>query len=333
MGTRRRIIVVTGASAGVGRATVRAFARERARIGLIARGRDGLEGARREVEEIGGEALVLPADVADASAVEKAAAHVEQQWGAIEVWVNNAMTSVFAPIKETPAEEFKRVTEVTYLGYVYGTLAALKRMLPRNDGIIIQVGSALAYRGIPLQAAYCAAKHAVQGFVDSLRCELIHEKSKVRVTMIQMPALNTPQFGWVKSRLQRRAQPVPPIYQPEVAAEAILYASHHPRREIYVGLPTIKAIIGNKLFPGLLDHYLGYSGYDAQQYDGPEDRDRPHNLWEPVPGDYGAHGDFDSRAQCLSPQLWTTTHRGFVTAAGCLLVTGAIAELLRRQSD
>jgi NAD(P)-dependent dehydrogenase (short-subunit alcohol dehydrogenase family) len=333
MRTRRRVIVITGASAGVGRAAARAFARERAHIGLIARGHDGLDGARREVEEVGAEALVLPADVADASAVEKAAARVEQQWGAIDVWVNNAMTSVFAPIKETPAEEFRRVTEVTYLGYVYGTLAALKRMLPRNQGVIIQVGSALAYRGIPLQAAYCAAKHAVQGFVDSLRCELIHDKSKVRVTMIQMPALNTPQFGWVKSRLPRKAQPVPPIYQPEIAAEAIVYASHHPRREIYVGLPTIKAIIGNKLFPGVLDHYLGYSGYDAQQYDGPEDRDRPQNLWEPVSGDHGAHGDFDSRAQRLSPQLWTTTHRGLVTAAGMIFVALALAELMRRQND
>jgi short-subunit dehydrogenase len=247
--------------------------------------------------------------------------------------VNNAMTSVFAPIKGTPAEEFRRVTEVTYLGYIYGTLAALNRMLPRNKGIIIQVGSALAYRGIPLQAAYCAAKHAVQGFVDSLRCELIHDKSKVRVTMIQMPALNTPQFGWVKSRLPRRAQPVPPIYQPEVAAQAIVYASRHPRREIYVGLPTIKAIVGNKLFPALLDYYLAHSGYDAQQYDRAEDRDRPHNLWEPVSGDHGAHGDFDARAQRSSPQLWTTTHRGFVAAAACLLAAGAIAELLRRRSD
>jgi hypothetical protein len=222
---------------------------------------------------------------------------------------------------------------VTYLGYVNGTLAALKHMLPQNEGIIIQVGSALAYRGIPLQAAYCAAKHAVQGFFDSLRCELIHDNRKVRVTMIQMPALNTPQFGWVKSRLPRKAQPVPPIYQPELAAEAIVYASHHPRREIYVGLPTIKAIIGNKLFPGLLDHYLGRTGYDAQQYDGLEDRDRPHNLWQPVPGDHGAHGDFDSRAQHLSPQLWTTMHRGFVVFAGLVFVATALTELVRRQND
>ena len=313
MRTHHRVIVITGASAGVGRATARAFAREGARIGLIARGRDGLDGARRDVKELGGEALVLPVDVAEADAVKQAAAQVEHQFGAIDVWVNNAMTSVFASIKETPAEEFRRVTAVTYLGCVNGTLAALKYMLPRNKGIIIQVGSALAY--------------------DSLRCELIHDKSKVRVTMIQMPALNTPQFGWVKSRLPRKAQPVPPIYQPEIAAEAIVYASHHPRREIYVGLPTIKAIIGNKVFPGVLDHYLGRTGYDAQQYNGPEDRDRPDNLWQPVPGDHGAHGDFDSRAQHLSPQLWTTTHRGLIVAAALVFGAAALAELLRRRTD
>src|SRR5256885_16435135 len=247
---RRRVVVITGASAGVGRATAQAFGREGARIALIARGRAGLSGARRDVENLGGEALVLPLDVADADAVEKAAEKIEKKFGPIDVWVNNAMASVFSPIKEMTAEEFKRVTEVTYLGYVYGTLAALWRMLPRNRGLIIQVGSALAYRGIPLQSAYCAAKHAIQGFVDSLRCELIHDKSRVRVTMIELPALNTPQFGWVKSRLPRKAQPVPPIFQPEVAAEAIIYASHYPRREIYVGMPTVEAIIGNKMFPG-----------------------------------------------------------------------------------
>ena len=211
---------MTGASAGVGRATAQAFARQGARIGLIARGRAGLEGAKRDVEELGGEAIVLPLDVSDAAAVDIAAEQVETKFGPIDVWVNNAMTSVFSPIKEMTAEEFKRVTDVTYLGSVYGTLAALKRMLPRDRGVIIQVGSALAYRGIPLQAAYCGAKHAIQGFCDSLRCELIHDKSRVRLTMVEMPALNTPQFSWVKSRLPRRAQPVPPIFQPEVAAEA-----------------------------------------------------------------------------------------------------------------
>ncbi len=271
-----RTIVVTGASAGVGRATVRAFAREGARVGLIARGTDGLEAAKREIEELGGQALVLPADVADADAIENAAAEVERQFGPIDVWVNNAMASVFSPVKEMTAAEYKRVTEVTYLGYVNGTLSALKRMSPRDRGVIIQVGSALAYRGIPLQSAYCAAKHAIQGFCDSLRCELIHDKSNVQLCMVQMPALNTPQFGWVKSRLPRKAQPVPPIYQPEIAADAIVYASHHPRREICVGLPTVVAIAGDKIAPGLLDHYLGNTGYDGQQTSEPADPNRPN---------------------------------------------------------
>jgi len=317
-----RVIVVTGASAGVGRATVQAFAREGTRIGLIARGRAGLEGAKRDVEKLGGEALILPLDVADAAAVENAASQVEEKFGPIDVWVNDAMASVFSPIKKMTAEEFKRVTEVTYLGYVYGTLAALKRMLPRDRGVIIQVGSALAYRGIPLQSAYCAAKHAIQGFVDSLRCELIHDQSRVRVTMIEMPALNTPQFSWVKSRLPRKAQPVPPIFQPEVAAKAIVYASKKSRREIYVGMPTVEAIVGNKIAPGLLDHYLARTGYDSQQHDGPEDRHRPDNLWEPVDAnkDHGAHGAFDSRATSRSPQLWTDMHRGLVALAVLALV-------------
>ena len=278
-----KVVVITGASAGVGRATAREFARHGARIGLLARGNDGLNAARREVEELGSEALVIPIDVADADQVESAAAQIEAEFGYIDIWINNAMTSVFSPIKQMTAEEFRRVTEVTYLGYVYGTLAALKRMLPRDRGVIVQVGSALAYRGIPLQAAYCAAKHAVQGFCDSLWCELLHDNSNVKVTMVQMPALNTPQFGWVKSRLPRKAQPVPPIFQPEVAAEAIYFAAHNPRREFYVGLPTVKAIVGDKIAPGLLDRYLARIGYDSQQYDGKEDPNRPDNLWQPVP--------------------------------------------------
>src|SRR6184192_1641885 len=256
-GTRlRRTVVITGASAGVGRAVALEFAREGTQIGLLARGPAGLEAAKHDVEQLGGSAFTLPVDVADAEAVDSAAMEIEQRLGPIDVWVNNAMASVFSPVKQMTAEEFKRVTEVTYLGYVYGTLAALRRMLPRNRGIIIQIGSALAYRGIPLQSAYCAAKHAVQGFVDSLRCELLHDKSRVQLTMIDMPALNTPQFSWVKSRLPRRAQPVPPIYQPEIAAEAIVYASHYPRREIYVGMTTVGAIVVNKFVPGLLDQYL-----------------------------------------------------------------------------
>ncbi|MGI9115983.1 MAG: SDR family oxidoreductase [Chthoniobacterales bacterium] len=332
-GKRNEVVVITGASAGVGRTAAHEFAKEGARIGLIARGRAGLEGAKREVEERGGQALVLPADVADAAAVEGAAAEVETTFGPIDVWVNDAMASVFSPIKEMTAEEFKRVTEVTYLGYVYGTLAALKRMLPRDRGVIIQVGSALAYRGIPLQAAYCAGKHAIQGFCDSLRCELIHDKSNVRVTMIQMPALNTPQFGWVKSRLPRKAQPVPPIFQPEVAARAIVYASHHPRREMYVGLPTVEAIVGNKIAPGLLDHYLARTCFDAQMLDEPEDPNRPNNLWEPVDTekDHGAHGTFDARARTWSPQLWTDVHRGWVTLALLAIVAAVAGRFFGRQ--
>jgi NAD(P)-dependent dehydrogenase (short-subunit alcohol dehydrogenase family) len=320
------VVVITGASAGVGRATARKFAKHGARIGLIGRGLDGLEAARKEVEDLGGKAIVVSADVANPDRMETAAAQIEAELGKINIWINNAMTSVFSPIKEMKSEEFRRVTDVTYLGCVYGTLAAMRRMLPRDRGVIVQVGSALAYRGIPLQAAYCAAKHAIQGFCESLRCELLHDKSAVRVTMIQMPALNTPQFGWVKSRLPRRAQPVPPIFQPEVAAEAIYFAAYHPRREFYVGLPSIKAIVANRIAPGLLDHILARTGYDSQQYDGPEDPNRPNNLWDPVPGDHGAHGYFDARAKNFSPQLWTSEHRTWLTlGAIALMISGLIA--------
>jgi NAD(P)-dependent dehydrogenase (short-subunit alcohol dehydrogenase family) len=327
----RPTVVITGASAGVGRATVRKFARHGARIGLLARGVDGLKAAKEEAEKLGGEALMIPTDVADADQVEAAAERIETEMGEIDIWVNNAMTSVFSPIKEMTAEEFRRVTEVTYLGYVYGTLAALKRMLPRDRGVIVQVGSALAYRGIPLQAAYCAAKHAVQGFCDSLRCELLHDNSSVKVSMLQMPALNTPQFGWVKSRLPHKAQPVPPIFQPEVAAEAIYFAAHNPRREFYVGLPSVEAIVANKIAPGLLDHYLARSGYDSQQHDGAEDPNRPNNLWQPVAGDHGAHGAFDARASDWSPQLWTSEHRGWVTTAVVALAISGLLALLWRK--
>lgn len=328
--TSPEIVVITGASAGLGRATVRAFARRGAHIGLVARGRDGLEGARQEVEALGGKALILPTDVADADQVETAAAAVEEHLGPIDIWINDAMVSVFSPIKEMTPAEFRRVTEVTYLGYVYGTLAALKRMLPRDRGVIVQVGSALAYRGIPLQAAYCGAKHALQGFMDALRCELLHDGSHVQVTMVQMPALNTPQFGWVKSRLPHTAQPVPPIYQPEVAAEAIVQAAHHPRREFYVGFSTVKAIIGNKLVPGFADWYLARTGYESQQTNVPAAPNRPNNLWEPVPGDHGAHGTFDARAREHSLQLWADTHRGWL-AFGLGLTGVLYAALARRQ--
>jgi len=305
-------VVITGASAGVGRATARKFAKNGARIGLLARGREGLEAAQKEVEEFGGKALVQIVDVADADRVEAAAAQIEAELGEIDIWINNAMASVFSPIKRMTPEEFRRVTEVTYLGCVHGTLVALERMLPRNRGVIVQVGSALAYRSIPLQSAYCAAKHAMKGYTESLRCELLHEKSNVRVTMVQLCALNTPQFGWVKGRLARKAQPVPPIFQPEIAAEAIYFAAHNPRREFHVGGPTPTVIFANKIAPGLLDHYLARGGYESQQYNGPEDRHRPDNLFEPVPGDHGAHGDFDARAKSWSAQWWMSQRRGMI---------------------
>ena len=319
MHVRSEVVVITGASAGVGRAVARMYGARGARVGLVARGRDGLEAARREIEEAGGQALVCPADVADASQVEEAAAAVEARFGAPDVWINNAMVSVFSPVKEMTAEEFRRVTEVTYLGVVHGTLAALRRMLPRNRGRIVQVGSALAYRGIPLQSAYCAAKHAVQGFCDSLRSELLHDNSGVTVTMVQLPALNTPQFDWVRSRLPNRAQPVPPIFQPEVAAEAIVWAADTGRREVYVGFPTVQAIIGNKIAPGFADRYLAANGYESQQTDEPEDRDRPDNLWAPLPGDHGAHGRFNGAARDTSVQMWLSRNRA-VLAAGAAVI-------------
>jgi short-subunit dehydrogenase len=323
------VVIVTGSSAGVGRATAVAFAKRGARVGLLARGRDGLEGARTEVESAGGKALIIPADVSDADAIDVAAQRVEEGLGPIDVWVNNAMTSVFSPVKEMTPEEFRRVTEVTYLGYVYGTLAALRRMLPRNRGHVVQVGSALAYRGIPLQAAYCASKHAIQGFTESLRSELIHDRSDVQLTMVQMPALNTPQFGWVRSRLPRKAQPVPPIFQPEVAAEAIYWAAHHGRDELWVGLSAVKAIVGNRIVPRALDRYLARMGYDAQQTDELADPDRKDNLYEPMPRDAGAHGDFDGRSSDKSYQWWANTHRGWLLA-GTTAAGLAGAALVRR---
>jgi len=320
--TKPEVVVITGASAGVGRATAQAFARRGAHIGLLARGIKGLEGAKAEVEQLGGRALVLPTDVAHSEQVEAAAEKVQQTFGPIDIWINDAMTSVFSPFKEMTPEEFHRVTEVTYLGAVYGTMAALKRMLPRNQGVIVQVGSALAYRSIPLQAAYCGAKAAIRGFTDSLRCELLHDHSRVHLTMVHLPGVNTPQFSWVKSRLPHKAQPVPPIYEPEVPAEAIYWAAHHRRRELMVGLPTVKAVEGNKLISGLLDRYLARTAYKGQQTDQPQDPDAPDNLWEPLDGengwDHGAHGSFDARSRSSSPELWAAEHRPWfgVLAAG-----------------
>lgn len=331
-GTNSPVIVITGASAGVGRATSRAFADRGARIGLIARGIEGLEATRRDVEHRGGHALVLPCDVADAQAVDHAAATVEHELGPIDVWVNNAMVSVFSPIEEMTPDDYRRVTEVTYLGSVHGTLAALKRMKPRDRGKIVQVGSALAYRGIPLQSAYCAAKHAIQGFNDSLRTELLHDRSNVRVTSVHLPAMNTPQFRWVKSRLPRKGQPVPPIYQPEIAAEAIVWASEHDRRELYVGLPTIQAILGNKFLPGLGDWYLGRYGVEAQMGDEPHDPNQPHNLWEPLPGDRGAHGAFDRQAREHRWELQLSIHRNAILG-GLALIGGLAAGLACSRSS
>lgn len=296
-----RTVVVTGASAGIGRAVVRELGRRGDRVGLLARGTTGLEAARAEVEALGGRACVVPVDVADHEAVEAAADRVEAELGPIDAWVNVAFTSVFAPLYEIEPEEFRRVTEVTYLGFVNGTRAALRRMRPRDHGTIVQVGSALGHRGIPLQSAYCGAKHALEGFHESLRTELMHERSAVRVTVVEMPAVNTPQFGWVLSRLPHRAQPVPPIYQPEVAARGVLKALDHPqRRARWVGLSTAGTIMANRVAGGLLDRYLARTGVSSQQTDEPRDPDQPVNLWEPVDGpggrDHGAHGTFDDRA-------------------------------------
>lgn len=298
----------------------RRFASEGAHVGLIARGREGLEGARQDVEALGGTALVCPADVADADALAEIAERVEAEFGPIDIWINNATVSVFSPVQEMTPAEFRRVTEVTYLGCVHGTLAALRRMGSRDRGTIVQVGSALAYRAIPLQSAYCAAKHAIEGFTEALRCELMHDRSRIHVMMVQLPAINTPQFDWNKTRLPRRPQPVPPIYQPEVAAEAIHHAAHHPRRELLVGVPTLKAVYVNRIAPWYADWRLATTGYDAQQARERADPNRLHNLWEPVEGDRGAHGRFDSRSDDFSPQVWATMHRFWLVVGGISLL-------------
>lgn len=308
------VVVITGASAGVGRATAREFAKKGSKIGLIARDRARLEITQREVERLGGQAAIFPLDVADSQAVEEAAEELTQRFGPIDAWINNAMASVFSLVREMTADEYRRVTEVTYLGYVHGTLAALKRMLPRDDGVIVQVGSALAHRSIPLQSAYCAAKHAIAGFTESLRTELLHEGSRIRVTMVNLPAINTPQFEWVKSRLPFRAQPVPPIFQPEVAARAIVWSVSHPRRQIWVGGSTVLAILAEKFAPGIADRVLARKGIEAQQTSERANPLTPHNLWEPVPGDWAAHGRFDERSHPFSAQSWLNRNRGGILA-------------------
>lgn len=326
MNNSPKVVVVTGASAGVGRAVVREFAREGASIGLIARGRNRLESAKQDVEAAGGKALVLPADVSDAKAIDDAAERVEQELGPIDIWVNDAMTTVFAPFDQITPEEFKRATEVTYLGFVYGTMAALKRMKQRNRGSIVQVGSALAYRSIPLQSAYCGAKHAMVGFTDSVRSELIHDKSEIHITVVHLPGMNTPQFSWCRSKLPRQPQPVPPIFQPEVAARAIVWASSHRRREIFVAWPTVKAIYGQDVAPGYADHYLADHAYGSQETDQPVPSDRPDNLFEPVDANFSAHGIFDSRAHDFSMQSWLDLNREKVLYGGVVL--GCLAAML-----
>src|SRR4051794_35197924 len=321
---RRETVVVTGAAGGVGRATARAFGKLGCNVGLLARGVEGLEAAAREVAHEGGAALVLPADVVDAEAVERAAAAVEERFGPIDIWINCAMATIFSPFADLTPDEYRRATEVTYLGYVYGTMAALRRMKARNRGTIVQVGSALAYRAIPLQSVYCGAKFAIRGFTDSIRSELLHDKSLVHITMVQMPALTTPQFDWARNKTGQRPQPVPPIFQPELAAEAIVFAAHARRREIYVGKSAAQAIIANKFVPGLLDHYLAHQGYDGQLTDEPTPPDAPDNLYKPVPGDRGAHGRFDRRAQSWSTQFWLTRHRGTLLAGVGLAAAAAM---------
>jgi short-subunit dehydrogenase len=301
-----------------------------ANVGLIARGMDGLRAAVTEVESSGSRAIAAPADVADPDAVEGAARKIQETFGRIDIWINNAMCSVFARSVDVTPAEFERVTHVTYLGTVYGTQAALRRMIPRNSGIIAQVGSALAFRGIPLQPAYCAAKHAVQGFTESLRTELLHDRIDVHMCMVHLPAVNTPQFEWVKSKLEHRAQPVPPIFEPELIAEGILWAIERRKRELLIGLPTWKAVWGNRFFPGIVDRVLAKRGFDLQQTEEPEDPNRPHNLWEPVPGDHGARGRFDARSKDASAQLWLTMNKGVVGAA--LVATLGAAVLFRLAS-
>jgi NAD(P)-dependent dehydrogenase (short-subunit alcohol dehydrogenase family) len=333
--TNNRVVVVTGGSAGIGRAIVQEFGRQKASVAILARGRQGVASAAAEVEASGGRAVGIPTDVTDFQAVEKAASEVEERLGPIDVWVNVAFTSVFAPFTEISPDEYRRVTEVAYLGYVYGTQVALSRMLPRDRGVIIQVGSALAKRSIPLQSAYCGAKHAIVGFTESVRCELINSNSRVKISVVQMPGVNTPQFSWVLSRLPRHPQPVPPIYQPEVAAAVVAYAADHPRKEIWVGGSTVATLLAQKFAAPLLDRYLGRTGFQSQQTDQPADPHRRVNLWEPVDGtdtgDYGAHGIFDDRSHGRSYQTWATTHRGAV-AAGAAGVGAAIALITRRQS-
>jgi len=314
-----QVVAVTGASSGVGRAVARAFGAAGAKVGLIARGAEGLAACAQEIQRAGGQALVLPADVSDSAAVQRAARALVERWGRIDTWVNDAMVSVFSPAMEITPDEFRHVMEVNYLGTVHGTLAALHWMLPAGEGVVVQIGSALVYRSIPLQSAYCASKAAIRAFTDSLRCELLHDKSKVKLCMLQLPAVNTPQFDVVRTRMPRHPQPVPPIFQPEMIARAVLHAARHPGREIWVGWSAAKAIVGQKFIGGLLDRYLARIGYEAQQGERPAPADRPDNLFAPLPGDRGPHGGFDARAKRGSAELWLRLHRGKLALAAAAL--------------
>jgi short-subunit dehydrogenase len=326
MSLEGKVVVVVGGSAGIGRAAVREFAARGADVGLIARGEERLANAAEEVRQAGRRACVAPADIADAEAVEAAAQRIETELGQIDVWVNSAMTAVLAEAHECTPEEFLRVTQVTYLGSVHGTLAALRRFRARDAGVIVQVGSALSRRGIPLQSTYCAAKHAIKGFFDSLRTELLHERSNVKVTLVQLPGVNTPQFSWVRTRLRRQPEPVPPIYQPEVAARAIAWAAEHPRRELWVGLPTVYTIMGERLASSVMDRYLARTNYKAQQTQREIDpSQRTDNLFAPPPGDPGAHGRFDDKAKSRSPQLWAAMHRRALGAAAAAAAGAGVA--------
>jgi NAD(P)-dependent dehydrogenase (short-subunit alcohol dehydrogenase family) len=304
------VVVITGASAGVGRATAHEFAKHGARIAILARDAGSLIATRHELEELGAkQVLDIPTDVADAQAVEAAAERIEQELGPIDIWVNDAMVTVFAPVAEMNADEYRRVTDVTYLGTVHGTLAAYKRMKPRNRGSIVQIGSALAYRSIPLQSAYCGAKAAIRGFTDSLRCELIHDKSRVHVTMLQLPAVNTPQFDWALNKMPKRIEPLPPIFEPEVIARAVYYAAHHRRREMFLGWPAVKAILGTRLAPGYADHVLARIAYGGQETNAPSEEPRGNNLFQPVPEKARMEGRFQTRAKDFSPLIWADINR------------------------
>ena len=327
-----KVVVITGAGAGVGRATATEFARHGCDIALLSRDPARLESAAADLRALGVRALPIATDVADAAAVDAAAAQIERELGPIDVWVNVAMATVFAAVHELTAEEFQRGTAVTYLGQVHGTMAALRYMRPRNRGAIVSVGSALAYRSVPLQSIYCGAKFAIRGFLDSLRSELIHDKRDITLTEVDLPAINTPQFDWARNKTGRKAQPVPPIFQPEVAARAIYFAAFHPRRQVWVGFPTVKAILANRIAPALIDRYLAKAGYEGQLTDQPSDPQAPGNLFAPVPGNYGAHGRFDSLARAESWEMFTSRHRMAAWAVALAGVVAAVSLLVSRAS-